>query len=138
VAFDPAIAGSIERPAAATRELKRDASGVRCGARAAGGWKSGLPMQRRPRQFSIGGLLWATFWVGLWLASAALFDWRHFLDNDPDNVVPRAVAAFWAVPIAGIVGSLCGRPLAWAMAALVIWVPVALMLLLVEILPGLI
>jgi hypothetical protein len=94
-------------------------------------------MDKQRFQFSIRAMLWATFWVGVWLMTLRLFDVAHFLDDDPDHVMPRIVAAFWAVPAAGAIGSLCGRPMAWAKTALLVWVPVSALIFLVAILPGL-
>ncbi len=94
-------------------------------------------MDQKPFQFSISGMLWATFWVAVWLTTVPFFDLPHFLDDDPDNVRPRILAAFWAVPAAGIIGSLRGRPLAWASKAFLIWIPVSVLIFLIAILPGL-
>jgi len=97
---------------------------------------TGIPhMNRKPFQFSIGGLLWATFWVGIWLATVPFFDLPHFLDDDPDNMRPRMLAAFWAVPVAGVLGSLYGRPIAWARNAFLVWIPVCGLILLITIVP---
>ena len=81
-------------------------------------------MDIRPNQFSIRRMLLAMFWVGLGLAiwvAGSPFDWQHFLDDDPDNLRPRMFAAFLAVPIAGAVGSLRGRPVAFAVKASLVW-----------------
>jgi hypothetical protein len=94
-------------------------------------------MEKRPFQFSIRGMLWAMVWIGIGLATIPLFDAPHFLDNDGDNVRPRMLAAFWIVLAAGAVGSLCGRPVAWAKTAFFIWIPVCALILLMAILPAL-
>ena len=94
-------------------------------------------MNHDPFQFSIRGMLWTMLWIGIGFATVPLFDPTSFLDDDGDNVLPRMLATFWGVLAAGVAGSLCGHPLAWARTALVIWIPICVVILLMAILPGL-
>ena len=72
-------------------------------------------------------MLWAMAWVGVGLALWRLtspFDLQHFLDDDPDNIRPRMLAAFYIVPLAGAVGVLRGRPIAYPTKAFALWLPI--------------
>src|SRR5262245_51954646 len=100
-----------------------------------GGWRKGgcresstvsgtIAGMNGTNQFSIKRMLLAVFWAGLAFAlwrAVSPFDVHHFLDDDPDNIRPRIIAAFFLVPLAGAVGSLRGRPLAFVGRALLIW-----------------
>ncbi len=78
-------------------------------------------------QFTLKRILWAMVWIsiglGIWKATSP-FDLRHFADNDPDNIGPRMLAAFYLVPISGAIGALRGRPIAVASKAFLVWLPI--------------
>jgi len=85
-------------------------------------------------QFTISRLLWATFWVGIGLTVWKLsrpFDLPHFLDDDPDNIRPRMLIAFYMVPIAGVAGSFWGRPIAAPSKAFVYWLVSCVMIVII-------
>jgi hypothetical protein len=87
-----------------------------------------LAMQSPRFQFSIKRILTAIAWIALALAIwrlASPFDWHHFADDDPDNIRPRMLAAFYLVPLAGAAGSLVGRPIACAARGLVAWLAIS-------------
>jgi hypothetical protein len=65
-------------------------------------------------QFSVRGMFWAILWISMGLATYPAFDAVHFLDDDPNNVSPRMLAASWLVLATGVIGSFFGRPVKWA------------------------
>jgi hypothetical protein len=86
-------------------------------------------MSELPRhQFSIQRIMCAFLWLGIGFAiwrSASPFDWHHFIDDDPDNIPPRMVMAFYLVPVAGAIGSLRGCQIRWVLKSLLIWLLVS-------------
>jgi hypothetical protein len=91
-------------------------------------------MEKWRFQFTVRRLLAATVWVAIGFAMwrvARPFDVQHFLDDDPDNIRPRMLAALFIVPLAGAIGSLRGRPLAAPAKAFFLWVPLCVVIFVV-------
>jgi hypothetical protein len=64
-------------------------------------------------------------WSAVWLALLRLSDYRNFPDYAPGNTInPRFDHVYYMtalVPVLGIAGALCKRPISWGLLALCFW-----------------